>query len=614
MAQKRSVTRFFVWIIVGLLIVGMLGFGATGLTGSQSTLGTVGDKTVSINAFARALNGEAQVYEAQLGRPLTVQEIQGLGLDRVALSRVVATRALDHEAAENSLSLGDDRLRDIILNHPAFVGLNGQFDRAIYGEVLARSGSDESEFETSLREEAARGILQTAITGSVTAPDAYVDTLVGYLGETRDFTWARLDAGMLTTGVPLPTAGDLNQFYQDNSDQFMTPATRQITYIWLTPEQMLDQIPVDEATLQQLYQDRITEFVTPERRIVDRLVFPDQDAAQAAHEAITAGTSDFDAEVTKRGLTPDDVALGDVSADDLGTAGAAVFAFGDIGVTAPIETNLGPALFRVVAILDAQNTTFEQVRDDLRDEYAADQARRQIAALAEEAEDILAGGATLEELSSETPLSLGALDWHNGLQDGIAAYQEFRIAVQNLNEESFPTMLMLEDGGAFALRLDGTTPPALPPLDDIRDAVTAAWDAQATQTALLDMGTALSAQLETSATFIQLGLFGSPETGLARMDFIDNAPPFIVGSAFDLEAGQVDVLEGVDEVFLIRLNAIHAADMESDIAQAMQSALRERLNIAYQGAVFEAYTNALVSQTEQSIDQGMVSAVTNQIR
>ena len=40
-----------------------------------------------------------------------------------------------------------------------------------------------------------------------------------------------------------------------------------------------------KPSLKQMYEDRIDEFVVPERRLVERLVYPDQAAADAARGA-----------------------------------------------------------------------------------------------------------------------------------------------------------------------------------------------------------------------------------------------------------------------------------------------------------------------------------------
>jgi peptidyl-prolyl cis-trans isomerase D len=48
---KGKTRNFFVWIIVGLLFVGLLGFGAGGLSGTVRSVGTVGDKSLTTQSY-----------------------------------------------------------------------------------------------------------------------------------------------------------------------------------------------------------------------------------------------------------------------------------------------------------------------------------------------------------------------------------------------------------------------------------------------------------------------------------------------------------------------------------------------------------------------------------
>ena len=86
---------------------------------------------------------------------------------------------------------------------------------------------------------------------------------------------------------------------------------------------------------------------------------------------------------------------------ELGAAGDAVFALTEPGVAGPLPSDLGPALFRMNAILAAQETT---LRRGPRRPGARTADRRRRAAIADKVEaidDALAGGATLEDLAKD---------------------------------------------------------------------------------------------------------------------------------------------------------------------------------------------------------------------
>ena len=271
--KKSGASKLAVWVIVGLLVFGMIGFGAAGINGTQRSLGKVGDKTVSISSYSNALQSEMAQFQEQIGRTITPQEMQAIGLDQRALNRVISTRALDQLVTDLGLSSGDARVREQVVEIPAFQGLDGEFDREAYTEVLQRNNLKEADFETSLREDTARRILQEAVLTGVTAPQAYAKVLVGYLAETRDFSWARLTQDILVSAVPEPSEEDLVAYHSENPAEFTTLAAKSISYIWLTPAMLADAIEIEERDLRAAYEARSDEFIQLPSRLVERVIF-----------------------------------------------------------------------------------------------------------------------------------------------------------------------------------------------------------------------------------------------------------------------------------------------------------------------------------------------------
>jgi peptidyl-prolyl cis-trans isomerase D len=115
-----------------------------------------------------------------------------------------------------------------------------------------------------------------------------------------------------------------------------------------------------------------------------------------------------------------------------------IFADTESEIIGPLTSRLGPALYRVNAVLEATETSFDEARADLREELADEAARREIAVMREEIDDLLASGATLEELAETTPMSLGQIDFTATSEDEIAAYDAFRDAARAVEERDFP--------------------------------------------------------------------------------------------------------------------------------------------------------------------------------
>jgi peptidyl-prolyl cis-trans isomerase D len=610
--KKRA--NMVIWVLLGLMLLGLGGYGVTNFSSSASEIGHVGDRKITVNEYATTLRREVQAFSAQIGKPVSFALAQSLGIDRTVQAQIIAAATLENEAAKLGVSVGDAAVRERIMSAPALKGADGKFDRGAYSLFLKDQGLSEAEFEKSLRAEAARTLLQGAILGGVTAPTALVDRLTVWNAETRSFTFAQLIASDLAQPVPAPSEDQIKAWYDAHNDAYMKPETRKITYVWLAPDDLVDQVEVDEAALKAAYDQRKSEFVLPEKRLVERLVYPSADEAIAAKARFDAGTSTFEDLAKERGLALADVDLGEVTKEDLGAAGDAVYALTDPGVVGPIESDLGPALYAMNGILEAQITTFEEAKPDLRSEVAMDRARRLIGDKSEKIQDILAGGASLADVAKETGMKIGTLDYNSESEGGLSGYEAFRKAAEAATPESFPALAGLDDGGVFALQLDGIDPPTLRPLDEVREKITADWTSAETHKALVNLAGEDLAQLENGASLQGLGLVTTHYDDFARTGFVADASAEIAKQVFAMTAGTSQVVDADGNVYLLTLDAVTPADMADATVQAQRDQLKANLSQSIGRDIFEMFTRAAQAEVGISLNPQVIAAVNAQMQ
>lgn len=608
--KKRKGGSVLVWVILALVITGLGGFGVTNFGGGTTAIGRVGDREITAQDYARALRQEIDAMSAQFGMQMTMAQAQAFGIDRRVMQTLVTRAALDAEADRIGISVGDETVANEITQMPAFQGTAGRFDRSTYDFVLERNSLTPAEFEATLRDDVSRQILQGAVVGGFTAPAAMTDTLAAWAGERRRFSLLRLTEADLATPVADPTEADLTAFYDANIERFTKPEAKRITYIALVPEEIAPDQPVDEAALRAIYDERIDEFVVPEKRLVERLVFPDDNTAATAKGRLDAGES-FETLVSERGLDLDDIDLGDVDKAALGAAGDAVFALTEPGVVGPLPSDLGPALFRMNGILAAQETSFDAAKESLAAEMQTDAARRAIADRVEEVDDLLAGGASLEEAANESGMTLATIDYVPGTEagaEGIAAHPDFREAADAIAEGDFPEAILLQDGTLVALRLDEIVPPAPIPFAEAREAVDAAWRADALDKALAARAAEVKAAVDGGAA---LGGFGIVDVtpAITRDGFVEGAPQDFLTRVFDMQEGAVEVVEGDGFTGVVQLNAITPAEMEGEDAAALRDAIAIQAEQAIAQDAFGLFTTALSTEAGITLDQAAINAV-----
>ena len=606
---KMTAKNIGAGFLMGLLAISLLGFGVEGFGGRTTSIGSVGDRDISTNEFGRALQNELRALQGQAGQAITMEQARLFGLDQMVLEQLVTGAVLDNEAERLGLSVGDATIQQEIFRVPAFRGLDGGFDRESYRFALQNAGMSEREFEESIRADIARTLLQTAVISGASAPQRIIDPLLEFQAQTRDVSVFTLTATNLSEPVGQPDEATLEAFYQANIDRYTLPEGKRIRYAWITPEAVLDEIEVDEAILRQAYEARLAEFSRPERRLVERLVFPNADAAEAAMARITAGEAQFEDLVTERGLDLDDADMGDVTRAQLGAAGDLVFGLDAPGVVGPVETALGPAIFRMNAILAAQEISFAEARDSLRDEQLADLARRALLDDLDLFDDLLAGGATVEELAQETRMQGGEIDWRPGVTSGIAAYEAFRDAARALQDGDFPQINELEDGGLFVIEFVAPLEATPRPLDDIRMQVIREWQDEQILDGLRDLADELATALQSDSAAPEIALAPIRFDGLRRTDIMPDLPRNLVALSFGMAPGAVEIFEDAARIHLVQLHGIETPDLLLDDVARLRDALEVQIEQSIAQDLFGYFAASLRQTTPIRLNQQVIDAV-----
>ena len=610
---SRTQTSMLVWVLMAMLVTGLGGFGVTNFGLSTTAIGSVGNQEIQATTYARALRTEINRQSQKFGVELTLQQAQLLGLDRQVLAQLTADAALDNEAARIGLSVGDARLAAAVAADDGFYDVTGQFNADNYKRALDQAGLTVKSYEADLRATLARTILQSAVVGGVTVPAALTDTLLTYSGETRGFTVVEFSESTLPTPLATPTPDMLKTYYDAKLATFTRPEAKRITYAALLPADIAAQQPLDETKVQDLYNERLADYVVPEKRLVERVVYPTEAEAQAAKARLDAGES-FETLVKDRGLDLTDIDLGDVTRSELGAAGDAVFALTGPGVAGPLASDLGPALYRMNAILAARETTLAEVHDIIAAEIQTEAAVAAISDQASAIDDALAGGATLEDIARDFTMTLATIDFVTGADDNDPITQDraFATEADRLAAGDYPQALMLGDGGLAALRMDAVVPPTPLALDKITDRVAAGWHAAELAKTLTALATKAEAAVKAGGSLADQG----PATVIAATTR-DLAPegttPDVVQAAFAMVPDEVRLIDTPTFTGLIRLDSITPFDSASDAAKMARENLTRQVRQTIAQDSYGLLTSALTAEGGLVIDQAVIASVQSQM-
>ena len=97
--MKFSIGKFFAWILVGLLLIGLLGFGITDvLVGrSNSNLATVGESKITSQDFVRVFQQDLSYYSEQIGKDISIEEAKSLGIPQISLGKLINSELISQK-------------------------------------------------------------------------------------------------------------------------------------------------------------------------------------------------------------------------------------------------------------------------------------------------------------------------------------------------------------------------------------------------------------------------------------------------------------------------------------------------------------------------------------
>ncbi|WP_112322578.1 SurA N-terminal domain-containing protein [Oceanibium sediminis] len=607
-------TSVIVWGLLGLLIVGLTGLGLGGAVASLSSqsVARVGDQSVERDHFVRTLQRQIASFSQQVGQPLSMEQARLFGLDRQVLSQLAIQAALNGKAEELGLSVGDRIVAQQLREASVFAGLSGDFDPEAYAFFLERNGLTATQYENQLRRDLTRTILEVGVAAGTEMPPVMAELILAHNGEQRGFTVAALTPETVTLPEPAPEESVLRSFYEENPGNYTIPETRIVTYVRLSGEDLRDTIEVTEDQLRGLYESRAAEFNTPERRVVDLIAFATMQDAEAAKARIDAGEETFADIAEARGLSANDLSIGTVSAEDLsGAARDAVFAAEGPGVVGPVQTDLGPGLYRINAVIAARETSFEQAKEQLRDEFAQAEADSLVLDWYDPVQDLIASGATLEEIADETPMVLGEIGLTNAPGAGLAGDMAFRQDAFESEVGEERDAIELSSGGIAALRVERIDPPVVQPYEDVADAVLADWRAAETQRLLVARAEEMQAALNEGQTMAAVAgdaglnwITQPPVTREGRAN--PNLPGDILQIVFDLEDGGSTVVSDFGRVYLVQLTQVIPVDTASDAYAAQMEQLSAALNGSLANAMFDSYAQRVTDEAGVTVNQQLI--------
>lgn len=347
---------------------------------------------------------------------------------KAEISAELAKIKLDDLLLENTMKkfkvdVTDSLVSQIIQISPQFLN-NGQFDREMYKWYMNKNNLTEKDLVAEIKRNIGRKILVETQVEGFKVPEVLQSQMQKVLGQRRTFKYIKLVAAEAKIDRK-PSQEELNQYYEDFTEDFRVPEKRDVKVLSLPLETIEKSINVSDDEINAYYKEHIEEYEQPEKRHVLQLAFEDEESAKKAEAELAA--KDFMAVAAENGQSAEDTDFGDVAKSDLSDELAdVVFSLAKGQISKPENINGGWQILKVTDIIPASSTPREQANAQIKKTIQEERAYDGSYELMTSIEDKLGAGVSLADIAKEYNIEL--VDVKNLAEDGSSDNKDKQLA------------------------------------------------------------------------------------------------------------------------------------------------------------------------------------------
>ncbi|MEM6934479.1 MAG: SurA N-terminal domain-containing protein, partial [Pseudomonadota bacterium] len=482
---RRGVKTWVAKALLGLLILSFAvwGIGGEMFSFSFSTaVARVGETKVTAEEFSRALQREQNRLAQQAGEAVSLDTMRQLGIDQRILSGLLRDAAYDEELAALGVRVPDQAALQAIASQEEFQNADGSLSRTTVELYMNQLGMSEPQFIDLNRRLVGQNLLSAPAIATTTAPPGMAARMATYQGETRRLETTVLPLSM-ASDPGMPIDAELTDFYAANPERYTEPERRSGTYLHVDFASLVENAEPTDEEVRAIYDAELETFSSEAARQIDQMPFSDLVAAEAAVTRLRAGDITFDDLAIETGQDPASLDLGWVGVGDVPTATAdAIFGTDEPGILDPVQLPVGAAVIRIRDMRLGGTIPYEEISDQLALRLAQDAAYTRSPELANQIEELRAGGVALDQIAKEVEIPLGrftGLGADGSLPDGSP--DPFLLSLEFLEEafEAFEAeerqIVETSNGGFLLVMVEQIDDGGLQPMEIVRDSVRADW-------------------------------------------------------------------------------------------------------------------------------------------
>lgn len=382
-----------IFIIPSFVVTGIYSYNR--MSDSENDLATVGDTSITMMDFDNAKRQYLDNFRRQMGQSFKPNMLDTAQARASILAALISDRAISLEIASEYMNVGEADAINLVKQAPAFQR-DGKFSTEAYQQFLNSMGKSDEQFVLELRRDLTRQMLLSAVSQTTQASNTVAQRIHDLLTEERTIRTFEIKPTAFLKSVSV-TDAEAQSYYDQNKSLFAVPESVDIEYVVLSPESYKN-IKASEDDIKTFYEQNLQRFSTPEERRASHILIAvnnektDADAKKEADEIykqLQADPSKFAQLAKSKSADPGSARQG----GDLGffqkgmmvpEFDNAVFSGKKGDLIAPVKTQFGYHIIKIVDVKPAQAKPLKEVRAEIEALY---QQQAAIRAFAEDAEN-----------------------------------------------------------------------------------------------------------------------------------------------------------------------------------------------------------------------------------
>jgi peptidyl-prolyl cis-trans isomerase D len=602
------------WVVKVLLLLIIVAFTSWEINDifrkdvASEAIATVNKDKITVAQYKAQVYQTLQQFARFMGPNANIETLKNMGYHKMILENLITQAVQKQYTSENKLLIGEEQIRAEIMNQPNFKNQIGQFDSNRFYSFINQSYGSEAAYIKQLQGQLNTKNINEPFDLELPFNSLLNQNLYRYKNEKRVADYVKISIKGQT--IPSATDEQLQEYYDKHNDKFMAPEYRSFSLIKLDPKDRSAKISLTDVQIKEEYNKRIADYTRPEKRDATEFILKDQAKAADVAKMLADGKSpeDISKKLGKDNVTHSEWGL--VNSDEIpDELKDAILVLNEGDISKPLQSKEGWHVVKIKKVEKGGVDSFDTVKEHLAQQMKVYEGTNQVIELANNMDEKLSDGMTLEEVAKENSVEIMKID--NVNQQGMfkdvasdhvkAPSQEIIRAAFNYAEGEVSGFRETKDGVNYALRVEVITPEAVKPFDMVKDAVNKAWTSEEKRNSANNLAKEITEKSKTESDFnkvaneYNLAVTTSPEFKRSGGELKGALPSFVVTNLFKGKVGEVEMGMVGENFAVAKLKSIIAADPTKDkdgvdkIAKEVTSSYARDLAAQFDNALRKKY-------------------------